>query len=805
MKAAAEAIWKDKLTSLPPIAGKSCSEIVTQWSREEGILPPDAKKLINQHFFTVTEDDGDQHIEAKLTAWFWQFVAQNYANKKSITVPQLRLCCKAFEMNTATGSTKTQLAHAAIGCIWMFLRLDSDSPYKFQDKKAQALMKAVEAEFNNKNESTTPKKQKSTATSSPAKEIGTSTEPTLPPTEEAATTLAQDTNPPGEKESTPSTPPTDLETSNNSGKQEVEQEIVLPKEKPGEKPRPRINKKDIVIVSAVEEPENFYHIENYIWPAVVVSSPPISQDDDTEFTVQYFNFYVGVGNEDKLLYITGSQTTKIKPPQLFDFHPLEEDEVKILSTSQSTGFPTVIEMRPGLFVALVKQIELEEKEPKTDEDLVADYRRTKSHKFADDEYKMLQQKSIQLQLKPLHSEKQPAQLTRKYNAWRKEAEEQELAEEEATKNKKNKKQLESESSSESEPEEEQELKPVTSTKKRSSIKHQKKELKKTKKQQQDATALALLQRNADVLTAADDSEHVISRENANRFRREFLEVLKPSKPANTYVGIKKSLATCNTQPKQGHIVGSLISGFLPDWKHEIEEPHNTISIKDWQGRAEFPLLVSYIASEFQNVYNLFHYIPTHNLTTLSGITSQLRSYMVQHKPKQGNSTTQGFGHGEKNPQQQRRLAKEALKQKADEVHTKFQSKNLSLRDNFMEIQKNLKADMEAQVKQLQDQATTTKKEHTLRLLKQEAAKVDSMIVSTRGIAAEVMDEMVEKKTELQIKMWMLEEDEDCTGMSLEELDQEYQKRKVAEPQPTESSTPTTPTSTIANTTNQNSN
>lgn len=190
MKAAAEAIWKDKLTSLPPIAGKSCSEIVTQWSREEGILPPDAKKLINQHFFTVTEDDGDQHIEAKLTAWFWQFVAQNYANKKSITVPQLRLCCKAFEMNTATGSTKTQLAHAAIGCIWMFLRLDSDSPYKFQDKKAQALMKAVEAEFNNKNESTTPKKQKSTATSSPAKEIGTSTEPTLPPTEEAATTLA---------------------------------------------------------------------------------------------------------------------------------------------------------------------------------------------------------------------------------------------------------------------------------------------------------------------------------------------------------------------------------------------------------------------------------------------------------------------------------------------------------------------------------------------------------------------------------------------------------------------------------------
>ena len=189
-----------------------------------------------------------------------------------------------------------------------------------------------------------------------------------------------------------------------------------------------------------------------------------------------------------------------------------------------------------------------------------------------------------------------------------------------------------------------------------------------------------------------------------RFRHEFLEVLAPTKHANTYVGIKKSLSTCNTQPKQGvlivlkkqvntcvqHIVDSLISGFLPDWKREIEEPQNTITIADWKSRPEFPLLVSYIASEFQHVYNLFHYIPTHNLTTLSGIIGQLKTWIVQHKPKQGNSTSQGFGFGDKNPQQQKRLAKEALQQKdadfkfqfwyqaAAEVHQKFQNKNLSV-------------------------------------------------------------------------------------------------------------------------------
>ena len=84
--------------------------------------------------------------------------------------------------------------------------------------------------------------------------------------------------------------------------------------------------------------------------------------------------------------------------------------------------------------------------------------------------------------------------------------------------------------------------------------------------------------------------------------------------------LKKQVNTCIQ-----HIVGSLIAGFLPEWKREIEEPQNTITVADWKTQAEFPLLVSYIASEFQNVYNLFHYIPTHNLTTLSGIIGQMRT------------------------------------------------------------------------------------------------------------------------------------------------------------------------------------
>jgi len=77
-----------------------------------------------------------------------------------------------------------------------------------------------------------------------------------------------------------------------------------------------------------------------------------------------------------------------------------------------------------------------------------------------------------------------------------------------------------------------------------------------------------------------------------------------------------------------------------------------------------------------------------------------------------------------------------------------------------------------------------------------------MIVSTQGISTDVLATMVEKKTELQIKMWMLEEDEDCAGMNLEQLDKEYQNRKEEDvPQPTEASTTSSiSTSTTSNTT-----
>ena len=36
--------------------------------------------------------------------------------------------------------------------------------------------------------------------------------------------------------------------------------------------------------------------------------------------------------------------------------------------------------------------------------------------------------------------------------------------------------------------------------------------------------------------------------------------------------------------------------------------------------------------------------------------------------------------------------------------------------------------------------------------------------------------MMEKKTELQMKLWMFEEDEDCEGMTLKQLNEEFQKR-----------------------------
>ena len=42
--------------------------------------------------------------------------------------------------------------------------------------------------------------------------------------------------------------------------------------------------------------------------------------------------------------------------------------------------------------------------------------------------------------------------------------------------------------------------------------------------------------------------------------------------------------------------------------------------------------------------------------------------------------------------------------------------------------------MEVQVQQLQQDAAAKKKEDTLHLIKQEIAKVDNMIVSTKGMA-----------------------------------------------------------------------
>ena len=76
-----------------------------------------------------------------------------------------------------------------------------------------------------------------------------------------------------------------------------------------------------------------------------------------------------------------------------------------------------------------------------------------------------------------------------------------------------------------------------------------------------------------------------------------------------------------------------------------------------------------------------------------------------------------------------------------------------------------------------------------------------MILSTRGISTDVLEKMVQKKTELQLKMWMLEEDEHCAGMNLEQLDNEYQNKQAEVAlQPTKaSSTSSISTSTTAKT------
>ena len=48
--------------------------------------------------------------------------------------------------------------------------------------------------------------------------------------------------------------------------------------------------------------------------------------------------------------------------------------------------------------------------------------------------------------------------------------------------------------------------------------------------------------------------------------------------------------------------------------------------------------------------------------------------------------------------------------------------------------------MEAQVQQLQQDAAAKKKENTFSLIKQEIVKVDNMIVSTKGMAEDVLVE-----------------------------------------------------------------
>ena len=123
---------------------------------------------------------------------------------------------------------------------------------------------------------------------------------------------------------------------------------------------------------------------------------------------------------------------------------------------------------------------------------------------------------------------------------------------------------------------------------------------------------------------------------------------------------------------------------------------------------------------------------------------------------------------------------------------------VQLRDNFMEIQKKLKADMEAQVQQLQQDAAAKKKKDTFRLIKQEIAKVDNMIVSTKGMAEDVLTGMIEKKTELQMKLWMLEEDADCEGMTLEQLNQEFQKKSEQQPSKNQQSSDISTSATSSN-------
>ena len=116
MEAAVVQVFATLIQNLPPVTDKNCVEIVQQWSSKyllnvlliisgkEGILPPAAKKHISDHMFMPTEDVQDEHIEAKLMAWFWIFIAETYAATKNITVAQLKFCYKAFGSVSASGN-----------------------------------------------------------------------------------------------------------------------------------------------------------------------------------------------------------------------------------------------------------------------------------------------------------------------------------------------------------------------------------------------------------------------------------------------------------------------------------------------------------------------------------------------------------------------------------------------------------------------------------------------------------------------------------------------------------------------------
>ena len=66
------------------------------------------------------------------------------------------------------------------------------------------------------------------------------------------------------------------------------------------------------------------------------------------------------------------------------------------------------------------------------------------------------------------------------------------------------------------------------------------------------------------------------------------------------------------------------------------------------------------------------------------------------------------------------------------------------------------------------------------------------------MAEDVLTGMIEKKTELQMKLWMLKEDADCEGMTLEQLNQEFQKRSEQQPSKNQQSSDISTSATSSN-------